>query len=612
MNYSHYSVKNETLTSLADEIQNKTGLSDSLTLDQMVIDIASLPGRLSDVPAYVKTEAKRVADVVAALQGDDTMSFICLSDTHVSTSAQAIASALHAAQGARIISDLVPIDFTAVLGDVVTGAAGETKAQHVANHMASLRATSVLDPALRLSGNHDANIYSAEAYQTAADVYRYTGRFTRAVKPSAETDRNYFYFDAEDKKTRVICLNTADLKDIPASAPQDGHHISAAQFAWLVQALDMTGKTGWRVIVLSHHPLHWYGSMPSVQTILEAYINGASGSITADGATVSYNFSGKNAAKLVGTIHGHTHNLISGKAGNNNIVRMGTPNACFSRNNEYGSSSYGEAFREKYGETMTYSKTANSAKDTAFCVYTIDFAKEVISATCYGAGYDRVMSFEDEVYYTITNNLSNATSSNSTALVAGGASYTATLTANSGYELSSVTVKMGGVDITASAYSGGVVTIQNVTGNVVITVTTTKLPTSYVVDINAVGYTNDARWSTGNGALKTGATGYTAINQITFNRAAGKTLTVTLSGGVNWSYGANCVLVRYKGDEFVGGSYLNADTNDVNAGYSKTMNGDGTVTMTFFDPANSAFVGTNGFKVSGYGNGADAIITITE
>lgn len=73
--------------------------------------------------------------------------------------------------------------------------------------------------------------------------------------------------------------------------------------------------------------------------------------------------------------------------------------------------------------------------------------------------------------YTITNNLTNVTSNNSTTSVAENAAYTATLTAADGYTLNggTVTVTMGGTDVTATAYADGVVSIDAVTGDVVIT-----------------------------------------------------------------------------------------------------------------------------------------------
>lgn len=70
--------------------------------------------------------------------------------------------------------------------------------------------------------------------------------------------------------------------------------------------------------------------------------------------------------------------------------------------------------------------------------------------------------------YTISNELINCTSSNSTTSVEENAAYSTTLTANDGYTLTggTVTVTMNGMDITDTAYVDGVITISAVTGNV--------------------------------------------------------------------------------------------------------------------------------------------------
>lgn len=73
--------------------------------------------------------------------------------------------------------------------------------------------------------------------------------------------------------------------------------------------------------------------------------------------------------------------------------------------------------------------------------------------------------------YSITNNLTNSTNSNSAKNIAENTSYNANISAKSGYILSTVTVTMGGVDITSSAYSNGTINISSVTGNIVITAT---------------------------------------------------------------------------------------------------------------------------------------------
>lgn len=74
--------------------------------------------------------------------------------------------------------------------------------------------------------------------------------------------------------------------------------------------------------------------------------------------------------------------------------------------------------------------------------------------------------------YTITNTLSNATNSNTATSVEENSSYSANISADSGYKLKTVTVTMGGKDITSSAVSGNTISISSVTGNIAITVTT--------------------------------------------------------------------------------------------------------------------------------------------
>lgn len=98
---------------------------------------------------------------------------------------------------------------------------------------------------------------------------------------------------------------------------------------------------------------------------------------------------------------------------------------------------------------------------------------------------------EEAVTYTVTNNLTNVTNSNSATGVTEGASYSATLSAISGYAISGVTVTMGGTDITASAYADGTVNIGSVTGNVVITATAVETESDGMVwksgQLNASG-----------------------------------------------------------------------------------------------------------------------------
>ena len=106
--------------------------------------------------------------------------------------------------------------------------------------------------------------------------------------------------------------------------------------------------------------------------------------------------------------------------------------------------------------------------------------------------------FDNNVYYTITNNLTNCTTNNNSGNVVEGQSYSAIITANDGYTLSSVVVTMGGTDITSTAVSGNNINIASVTGNVVISVTSIEVaPTSYTNILRSGTYDVelDKRWS---------------------------------------------------------------------------------------------------------------------
>lgn len=70
--------------------------------------------------------------------------------------------------------------------------------------------------------------------------------------------------------------------------------------------------------------------------------------------------------------------------------------------------------------------------------------------------------------YTITKELTNVTIDNESTSVTSGSIYAASLTASNGYYIESVTITMGGQNITQSAYSEGKINIGSVTGNIVI------------------------------------------------------------------------------------------------------------------------------------------------
>ena len=84
--------------------------------------------------------------------------------------------------------------------------------------------------------------------------------------------------------------------------------------------------------------------------------------------------------------------------------------------------------------------------------------------------------------YTVSYSLSGATCDSAAAIALSGEPFIATLTQSNSYTAMDVTVTMGGVDITTDCYSDGVISIAEVTGDIVVSATGTmnKEPESYL------------------------------------------------------------------------------------------------------------------------------------
>lgn len=87
-------------------------------------------------------------------------------------------------------------------------------------------------------------------------------------------------------------------------------------------------------------------------------------------------------------------------------------------------------------------------------------------------GNIEIAASTEAAVYSVTTNLTNVTSSNTTTTVMGGTSYTTTLIGTDGKNIDGVTVLMDGVNITSDAYKNGVIVIDNVIGNIEITAKT--------------------------------------------------------------------------------------------------------------------------------------------
>ena len=131
------------------------------------------------------------------------------------------------------------------------------------------------------------------------------------------------------------------------------------------------------------------------------------------------------------------------------------------------------------------------------------------------------MVLDSNTYYSVTNDLTNCAISNNTAEVVAGESYHAVISANDGYELSSVMVTMGGTYITDTVYTdGGIIDIASVTGDIVITAVAVEVEVINQIPISTdasgnlfVGTGGEAGYKTGyrmslSSGNETSASGY--------------------------------------------------------------------------------------------------------
>lgn len=138
------------------------------------------------------------------------------------------------------------------------------------------------------------------------------------------------------------------------------------------------------------------------------------------------------------------------------------------------------------GQIVQYEKTsypnctgqpvAFGSEDGAFRApeYTIDSAPDTGERPYQITYVPKLPDLIDIDAHEVTQVLTNCTSSFNGYQVTNGEPLSVTIEAEAGYELGSVTVFMGGTDISGTAVQEGVITIPNVTGDVVITATATS------------------------------------------------------------------------------------------------------------------------------------------
>lgn len=134
---------------------------------------------------------------------------------------------------------------------------------------------------------------------------------------------------------------------------------------------------------------------------------------------------------------------------------------------------------DAYDRTVTWSSSPQGIVSVAQdgTVMALRDGRATVTASCGGKTDSCSVTAVQMNYYSVTNNLTNVTNSNSAASVLEGESYSATLSVSSDYSLTDVQITMGGSNITSSAYNSESheIYIASVSGNITITASATKI-----------------------------------------------------------------------------------------------------------------------------------------
>lgn len=255
------------------------------------------------------------------------------------------------------------------------------------NDFATTAFSGALCPVFLLKGNHDCNYNLSDRSLTNvlldsdfAIVYQQNGHYGE----NRVNNSNYYYKDFNDKKVRLIGLDSSDLPETTDSSgktvfnrfTQSG--FQQEQLNWLANnALQV--PNGYTVVITMHWPLNHtvydyddsgminHGAL---KTILEDFVSGGSRSIKSDGTIpvdISYSFS--NSGVIAGVLSGHRH--LDQQKSVNGINYILTRCSLISGDNMI------KAKRLDYDGTPS---------EDAFDIVSIDTSNRILTTTRFGAG----------------------------------------------------------------------------------------------------------------------------------------------------------------------------------------------------------------------------------
>ena len=345
---------------------------------QIVVSVpeyySDIPIRIENTPAYVKSDIDEQLTKIARHSGN-TVKFIFMTDIHESNN------------HLKYLSDVMEsgqFDFAILNGDFLNDS---TTYDEVAKALIEQRKilNDIQQPLLVVRGNHDG--VSGDSGGTPFDDEHF---FDVAIKQGVTSSTvvgdkidGYYYTDFPIQKVRVISLNSA----------QTGYSrcgFRPAQLKWLAEnALNMSDKTDWNIIVHSHH--NSYTQYSSITTpanasafnsILESACAGTSYTDTVETTDISVDYSTQGAMPII-HLFGHVHLDIIDKP--QNVVQVST--VCTIHG------IIDPAIVEFEGATSPSERKILSDTEYAFDLVCLDMDTRTGYMYRMGAGDDRVFSY---------------------------------------------------------------------------------------------------------------------------------------------------------------------------------------------------------------------------
>ncbi len=445
------------------------------------------------VPYYWQNAIDNLSDKLIPLQdnaGAKAFQFIWLSDIHgisgydnaknkggyINTNIEAGKSkTTDIGKIAQYTAEKYNIPFVAISGDILSQYS-HNKEEYIYEEYQNM--DKVLAPIdstklLAVKGDYDGSWGATYLNSIGADkiyncIYRRQATDRQRVFGG---DGTYFYVDSP-QNIRFIMLNSQTEGD--SSTDDNGHAVynsqknsvyGTEQLKWLADvALDM--PQGYKAIIMAHEPLSQSKDGKLLAGIIDAYNNNnkpkfnGSVDLSSDGwgndatnpefKTSSANADFANAkGEVIAFFHGHIHkDTVDTESYSFPCISITTAggNVCDENSDK---------------------RVPNTVTETAMDIVTIDMKNRKIHTTRLGAGSDRLIPLSYTVDYNVGEHI---TIDNKSGTVKQGNSFEANLTIDDNYS-ATVTVFMGGENITATAYSNGKISIANVTGNITITAT---------------------------------------------------------------------------------------------------------------------------------------------